>query len=546
MVKRFLLLLLTLVTFFMLTSVSSANTIDPQDSKIKNCFDTAPGNYLESYNAETYNQNLFDCLKRDLVPDHPTWQCESSIDCPIKFAESVCAEVNNRIWYRRNVFVQKCETLKDQYQTLFIEKNKLAPTVAPTPTPTINQSITPTPTAITNSVSASDECIALITQDCRTTMIALDRCYNNLNAGSGVWSCLDENNQDVADARCKASFTNRIRQNVYSKFNEYCDGNYTTSDTPIGSGGVNVSRIINYSTLSEIFDKKLNIRRNNALDPFDLGPTPYPPTPAIIDNRYLENLVIQDDLATDSELLEDAKETLTCGFAGVEGKNVCCSNTIKDITPSLSGQDAIAPQIDCGFWQGVFGVCDLPDFSQLAKDKFTEYFEQNNIVGSLNEYIDKQGELPQCFIGVPSTSTAAVSAINVAPVCTCEFESAAAICQRYIDTDDTDALAKCNTCMQNNDIDEKNFYTALGCIDTSIDGIITMVFTLGLGISGTTALFCIIYAAFIMQTSQNNPERIQKAQETITSCITGLILIIFSIFILRVIGVDLLRIPGFG
>ena len=38
---------------------------------------------------------------------------------------------------------------------------------------------------------------------------------------------------------------------------------------------------------------------------------------------------------------------------------------------------------------------------------------------------------------------------------------------------------------------------------------------------------------------------LKKAQELITSCIMGLMLIIFSIFILRLIGVDILKIPGF-
>ena len=57
---------------------------------------------------------------------------------------------------------------------------------------------------------------------------------------------------------------------------------------------------------------------------------------------------------------------------------------------------------------------------------------------------------------------------------------------------------------------------------------------------------CIIYSAYLIQFSRGNPERIKKAREYLTSCIMGLLLIIFSIFILRLIGVDILRIPGFG
>ena len=50
----------------------------------------------------------------------------------------------------------------------------------------------------------------------------------------------------------------------------------------------------------------------------------------------------------------------------------------------------------------------------------------------------------------------------------------------------------------------------------------------------------------MMQTSQGNPEKLKKAQEMLTSCIMGLMLIIFSVLILRLIGVDILKIPGFN
>jgi hypothetical protein len=69
---------------------------------------------------------------------------------------------------------------------------------------------------------------------------------------------------------------------------------------------------------------------------------------------------------------------------------------------------------------------------------------------------------------------------------------------------------------------------------------------MGIGLAGGVAMLCIMYSAFRMQTSQGNPEAIKKAQETLTSCITGLVLIIFSVLILRIIAQDILRIPGFN
>jgi hypothetical protein len=44
--------------------------------------------------------------------------------------------------------------------------------------------------------------------------------------------------------------------------------------------------------------------------------------------------------------------------------------------------------------------------------------------------------------------------------------------------------------------------------------------------------------------SAGNPERLTGGKEIITSAIAGLLLIIFSTIILKIIGVDILKIPG--
>jgi hypothetical protein len=44
--------------------------------------------------------------------------------------------------------------------------------------------------------------------------------------------------------------------------------------------------------------------------------------------------------------------------------------------------------------------------------------------------------------------------------------------------------------------------------------------------------------------SSGDPERLKGGQELLTSAIAGLIMLIFSVFILRVIGVDILKLPG--
>lgn len=75
---------------------------------------------------------------------------------------------------------------------------------------------------------------------------------------------------------------------------------------------------------------------------------------------------------------------------------------------------------------------------------------------------------------------------------------------------------------------------------------IKQIFALILSLSGGIALLLIIKSGYEFMTSQENPEKIQGARETITSAIIGLLFIILSMLILQVIGVDILRIPGFG
>jgi hypothetical protein len=67
----------------------------------------------------------------------------------------------------------------------------------------------------------------------------------------------------------------------------------------------------------------------------------------------------------------------------------------------------------------------------------------------------------------------------------------------------------------------------------------------GVGVAGGISMLCIMFAAFQMQTSSGNAEKIKKAQELLTNCITGLMVIIFSVLILKIIGIDILKLPGF-
>ena len=69
---------------------------------------------------------------------------------------------------------------------------------------------------------------------------------------------------------------------------------------------------------------------------------------------------------------------------------------------------------------------------------------------------------------------------------------------------------------------------------------------IAMGLGGVIAFILIIFGGFQIILSAGNPDKVKAGQEMITSAIAGLLLIIFSVFILRLIGHDILDIPDFG
>jgi hypothetical protein len=84
-----------------------------------------------------------------------------------------------------------------------------------------------------------------------------------------------------------------------------------------------------------------------------------------------------------------------------------------------------------------------------------------------------------------------------------------------------------------------------GDISTDIGSFIQRLFAIILGLSGGIAVILIIIGGYRIAFSHGNPEKFQAARDTITSAIVGLLFIIFSMVILRIIGFDILHIPGF-
>jgi len=218
---------------------------------------------------------------------------------------------------------------------------------------------------------------------------------------------------------------------------------------------------------------------------------------------------------------------IKCGEIG----QVCCG---KEISPELNNiTDTIAG--------GIFNI--LPG-GFVIKAGLSFLFDS---VGRLiNPMVSRVFNLPYdffrfekrgyCVAGYPSNE------LNL-DQCTCVSSknlSSARLCG--VLTNNSEQNQCFNQCMK----DGGGVWTALGCFSSDLSTIIRdKVFGWGIGLAGMVSLFCVLYAAFQIQTSAGNAEKVKKAQELLTSCIMGLMLIIFSVFILKLIGVDILKIPGF-
>lgn len=96
------------------------------------------------------------------------------------------------------------------------------------------------------------------------------------------------------------------------------------------------------------------------------------------------------------------------------------------------------------------------------------------------------------------------------------------------------------------DCGSTKIYTAIGCIPVlEKDGgkaFLTFILRWATGVGGGIAFLLILYGGFIVMTSTGNPERLKAGQELLTSAISGLILLIFSVFVLNFIGINILGI----
>lgn len=92
----------------------------------------------------------------------------------------------------------------------------------------------------------------------------------------------------------------------------------------------------------------------------------------------------------------------------------------------------------------------------------------------------------------------------------------------------------------------KGINTALGCIsfDAVSGGFVSDLLAIFIGLGGGIALLLILYGVFIITTSAGIPDKLNSGKELVTSAVSGLLFVILAIFLMNLIGIRILALPG--
>ena len=83
--------------------------------------------------------------------------------------------------------------------------------------------------------------------------------------------------------------------------------------------------------------------------------------------------------------------------------------------------------------------------------------------------------------------------------------------------------------------------TAIGCVSYDIVEFTKFMLGWSLGVGGGVALVLLFYSGVMMSISMGDPAKLNESKSLLMAAVSGLLLIIFSAFLLRVIGVNILE-----
>lgn len=89
-------------------------------------------------------------------------------------------------------------------------------------------------------------------------------------------------------------------------------------------------------------------------------------------------------------------------------------------------------------------------------------------------------------------------------------------------------------------------WTVFGCLDTAPGGFVTQIYKIIIAIGSGFAFLAFVYGGFQVLTAGGDPTKVKAGKNIIMGAIFGILLIVFSLFFLRFIGFEIIKIPGFG
>lgn len=89
-------------------------------------------------------------------------------------------------------------------------------------------------------------------------------------------------------------------------------------------------------------------------------------------------------------------------------------------------------------------------------------------------------------------------------------------------------------------------WTVFGCMDTSPGGYVGQMYRILLALGAGLAFLALMYGGILIITAGSNPLQVGRGKSIMMGAIFGILLIFFSVFLLRLIGLEILKIPGFG
>ena len=87
--------------------------------------------------------------------------------------------------------------------------------------------------------------------------------------------------------------------------------------------------------------------------------------------------------------------------------------------------------------------------------------------------------------------------------------------------------------------------TALGCIPYTAPEFTPALIKFLIGVVGAISLVVMLIATIQIMTGGGNPEQVKKGKELFTGAIMGILFIIFSVTLLRLIAADIIKLEGF-